>query len=73
MKEQAQEEMANAANELIDTVLSNRPEDIIVGEDGAILYNAAVTVDGKWQRHGHSSKMLSSAFQEELKPIFVFV
>ena len=56
-KERAEEEMKNAANELLDLAIIEDPKDIRIMGDGAMTCNVPVTVDGTWQKRGHSSKI----------------
>ena len=56
-KERAEEEMKSAANELLDLAIIEDPEDIKIMDDGSMICNVPVTVDGTWQKRGHSSKI----------------
>ena len=49
--------MNAAANRLIDIAIKEYPEYRHVQNDGTFLTEAAVTVDGTWQRRGHCSKI----------------
>ena len=49
--------MKEAAERLCNRVMEEEPDNCEVAEDGRILANVAVTVDGTWQKRGHSSKI----------------
>ena len=56
VKNNAEEIMKDAAKRLKEKVLMERPDDI--EKDGAVeVARVAVTVEGTWQKRGHSSKM----------------
>ena len=48
--------MKDAAKRLKDKIATERPQDID-DEDGSTIARVAVTVDGMWQKRGHSSKI----------------
>ena len=49
--------MKEAADRLCKKIMEEGPGDCEVDEDGRIFANVAVTVDGTWQKRGHSSKI----------------
>ena len=56
VKNNTEEIMKDAAKRLREKVLVERPDDI--EKDGAVeVARVAVTIDGTWQKRGHSSKM----------------
>ena len=55
-KKHAEEVMNGAAERLQNKVLKEQPDQIEDGED--IIRCVSVTVDGTWQKRGHSSKMV---------------
>ena len=55
-KDNAENLMKDAAKRLVDKVAMERPDDI--EDDGTtVIANVSVTVDGTWQKRGHSSKI----------------
>ena len=56
-KKRADANMRSAANRIIDLTKKSCPENVEVTESGAVICNVAVTVDGTWQKRGHSSKI----------------
>ena len=52
----AENSMKNAAQNLIKYKMENDPNDIDVNLDGTVIAKVAVSVDGTWQKRGHSSK-----------------
>ena len=55
--EQAEQKMNEAASRLKKIIESEEPESIEVDEDGNTIARCAVTVDGTWQKRGHSSRL----------------
>jgi len=53
---QAEKIMNDAAHRLFEITRKHNPENISNSEEHGELANVAVTVDGTWQRRGHSSK-----------------
>ena len=53
----AEEIMKEAAKRLYKKVLEEEPEICEVDQKGRMFPNVAVTVNGTWQKWGHSSKM----------------
>ena len=49
--------MADASSRLRAIIQEEEPENIHEGEHGKIIANVAVSVDGTWQKRGHSSKI----------------
>ena len=49
--------MKEATDRLKYVTLEEEPEDIECDKDGNIIAHVAVTVDGSWQKRGHSSKI----------------
>eukprot|EP00795_Rhopilema_esculentum_P003904 gene3904-15220_t len=49
--------MSQAAEQLIEIIEEEEPTRIEVMQDGKKVANVAVTVDGRWQERGHSSKV----------------
>ena len=56
-KQQANDVLNAAANSLIEFTLDEHPEDVHIDDNGAMICDVAVTVDGTWQKRGHSSKI----------------
>ena len=52
----AESSMKDAAIRLIDLTMVENPENIDVLQDGIVLANVAVSIDGTWQKRGHASK-----------------
>ena len=52
----AEKKMIDAASRLIEITKQEEPEDVERLADGAVIAKVAVTIDGTWQRRGHSSK-----------------
>ena len=52
----AEESMKSAAQRLIDIIMEKHPDKIDIQNDGTVLANVAVSIDGTWQRRGHASK-----------------
>ena len=52
----AEQVMKDAAKRLKDKIVTERPQDID-DEDDSTIARVAVTVDGTWQKRGHSSKI----------------
>ena len=52
----AEKKMRDAAVRLLQIIKMEDPENVREVADGRIIANVAVTVDGTWQRRGHSSK-----------------
>lgn len=52
----AERKMKDAADRLVQIVKEEDPANIEKTADGHIIANVAVTIDGTWQRRGHSSK-----------------
>ena len=55
-KKLSQESMKDATQRLIDVTCEKYPENIEVREDGSMIANVKVSIDGTWQKRGHSSK-----------------
>ena len=53
---QAEKIMNDAASRLFVITRKDDPENIVISEEHGELAKVAVTVDGTWQRRGHSSK-----------------
>ena len=49
--------MKETADRLKQIILEEEPENIECDKDGNIIAHVAVTVDGTWQKRGHSSKI----------------
>ena len=49
--------MKDAAKRLLSITLRDDPQNITVKPNGEIIGDVTVTVDGTWQRRGHSSKI----------------
>ena len=56
-KKRADTNMKCAANHLIDLTKERCPKNVEVTESGVVVCNVAVTVDGTWQKRGHSFKI----------------
>ena len=56
-EKQAEVIMKEAADRLKYVTLEEEPENIECDKDGNIIAHVAVTVDGTWQKRGHSSKI----------------
>ncbi len=54
---QADQNMKEAATRLHTLVEKEDPDNIFVDEDGTSIANVAVSVDGTWQKRGHTSKI----------------
>ena len=52
-----EEIMCKSAERLRDITARETPENIYTTEDGTVLADVAVSVDGTWQKRGHSSKI----------------
>ena len=52
----AERKMMDAAAKLVQITKEEDPSNIEESSEGQIIANVAVTVDGTWQRRGHSSK-----------------
>ena len=55
--EQANSIMKEFVNVLRDIIAKKEPENIKIGGKGNVIGNVPVTVDGTWQKHGHSFKI----------------
>lgn len=53
----AEKLMCDAAERLKHITEKEHPENIHILEDGHVVANVSVSVDGTWQKRGHSSKM----------------
>ena len=49
--------MHKAASKLAAKILMEQQDRVDVDNNGNMLYNVAMTVDGTWQRRGHCSKI----------------
>ncbi len=49
--------MKDAANRLLNVLKTEEPERITMIDDGKEVGEIAVTVDGTWQKRGHTSKI----------------
>ena len=56
-KEKTELVLKEAANHLITITHEESPHDVHIMDDGSVVCNVAVTVDGTWQKRGHNSKM----------------
>jgi len=54
--EHANQAMKEAGQRLFSYMLEKEPDNSEITADGKIIVNAAVTVDGTWQKRGHTSK-----------------
>ena len=52
----AGESMKSAAQRMIDIIMEKHPEKIDIQNDGTMLANVAISIDGTWQKRGHASK-----------------
>ena len=55
--EQAEDKMNAAASRLRGIIETEEPENITIDEAGNTIASVAVTVDGTWQKRGHTSKI----------------
>ena len=65
----AEVSMKEVAQRLVEIIMDRSPDDIQVEEDGRIIANVAVTIDGTWQKRGHASKhgVVSREYKREKK------
>ena len=49
--------MNNSATKLGSIMLGKYPDLVEVDENGKFIYKVSVTVDGTWQKRGHTSKV----------------
>ena len=47
----------NSATKLVDIMLAKYPDLVEVDENEKLIYKVSVTVDGTWQKRGHTSKV----------------
>ena len=52
-----QEELKCSGQKLMQEMLENDPDNVHVNEHGDVVADVAVTVDGTWQKRGHTSKI----------------
>ena len=57
MKLEAEEKMKDATDRILNILKVEEPERITVTDDGQEIGEIAVTVDGTWQKRGHTSKI----------------
>ena len=55
-KQLAETSMKESAQRLINVMMEKNPENIDIQVDDTMLANVAVSIDGAWQKRGHSSK-----------------
>ena len=48
--------MKEAAERLIAFTMEHDPENVELQDDGTIIANVTVSIDGTWQKRGHASK-----------------
>ncbi len=55
--DEAELKMKDAANKLIEIIEIEEPQKVSIDETGEKIAEVGVTVDGSWQKRGHTSKI----------------